>query len=200
MDVINQLGELALGSRLKRLSDRIMRDGANIYKKHGIDLEPRWFPVYYLLSKTPSLGVMEIAEELNMTHPSVSQIVKEMKKRGLIMSVKDITDKRKSLLSLSDKGMKMLPALKPIWKDIASGIHKILLEHKNSIMGAIEEVERSLMEEKPLDVWVGEVTADRLMDEVEIIDYKPRYRELFRDLNYEWIKKYFKIEGRRVSI
>jgi hypothetical protein len=50
MDVFNHLGELALGSRLKRLSDQIMRDGGKIYKDNAIDFEPRWFPIFYVIS------------------------------------------------------------------------------------------------------------------------------------------------------
>ena len=29
---------------------------------------------------------------------------------------------------------------------------------------------------------------------IEIIDYRPRYARYFRDLNYEWLEKYFEIE------
>ena len=193
MDVIKQLGELAIGSRLKRLSDRIMREGSNIYRKHGIDLEPRWFPVYYLLSQRSGIGVMEIAAELDTTHPSVSQIVKEMQKRGLIDSTVDKNDARKKLLSLSKKGTEMLPKIRPIWNDIAAGAHNILSQCNNNLLAAVEEVENHL-NRQPFDKWVDEVTTNRHLRDVDIVDYKPRYKDFFRDLNYEWIGKYFKIE------
>ncbi len=46
MDLIKSLGELALGSRLKRLSELIMKDGIRIYRSNGIDFQPKWFPVF----------------------------------------------------------------------------------------------------------------------------------------------------------
>ncbi len=30
--------------------------------------------------------------------------------------------------------------------------------------------------------------------EVEIVEFQPRYAEYFRDLNYEWLEKYFEVE------
>ncbi|MDZ7880809.1 MAG: GNAT family N-acetyltransferase [Saprospiraceae bacterium] len=35
----------------------------------------------------------------------------------------------------------------------------------------------------------------RKKTEVHIIDYTPQYADAFRDLNHEWIKKYFKLEA-----
>lgn len=35
---------------------------------------------------------------------------------------------------------------------------------------------------------------NNLIMEVEIIDYEPRYRHEYKDMNVEWISRYFKIE------
>ena len=50
-NLIDELGELALGSRLKRLSDRVMKDGKALYARNNIDFEPTCFPVFYPSSK-----------------------------------------------------------------------------------------------------------------------------------------------------
>ena len=109
MDLITSLGELAVGSRLKRLSDLIMKDGIRIYQSNGIDFQPKWFPVFYALSQTREMSVTEIAAALGLAHPSVSQTVKEMEKKGLISSKMSPEDARKRLLFLSKNGMTLLP-------------------------------------------------------------------------------------------
>lgn len=48
-DVLEQLGSLALGSRLRRVSDPLMYGTGKLYKSLSIDFEPRWFPVYTTL-------------------------------------------------------------------------------------------------------------------------------------------------------
>jgi len=193
MDVFNHLGELALGSRLKRLSDQIMRDGTKIYRQSGIDFEPRWFPVYYALSKESPSGVTEIAKSLGISHAAVSQVVRELLRKGLLVAVKDELDGRRKLLSLSEQGIKLLPRIQDLWNDIAVAIHQMINHHQTNIIDSIREVESSFAESS-LHNRVTAVTQDRCMDQIEIIEYQDKYKHLFKKLNYAWISKYFEVE------
>lgn len=49
MDFFNQTGKLAIGSRLRMLTDKITVDAAAIYKMFGVDLKPKWFPVFFCI-------------------------------------------------------------------------------------------------------------------------------------------------------
>lgn len=193
MDLFNQLGELALGSRLKRLSDRIMRDGARIYQSNDIGFEPKWFPVYYMLSQKAPLGVTELSQDLGVSHAAVSQVIRELLKKKLVTGVKDRTDGRKRLLSLSEKGQMLLPKIQELWNDIAVAIHQMILSHQSNIIDSIGEVEQSF-EECSLDQRVAMVTQQRCLDKVSILTYREDLKEHFRSLNYAWIGKYFQVE------
>jgi hypothetical protein len=81
MDIIKELGPLAIASRMKRLAELVFKQAINVYRVHGIDFEPKWFPLFYLLSQKESIGVMEASEYLNISHPAVIQFVKELEKR-----------------------------------------------------------------------------------------------------------------------
>ena len=188
MDVFNHLGELALGSRLKRLSDQIMRDGVKIYKDSGIEFEPRWFPVFYTLSKESPRGVTEVAGDLGVSHAAVSQVVRELLKKDLLVAVKDEYDGRRKLLSLSEKGKGLLPKIQEVWNDIAVAIHQMLSEHKTNIIDSLREVERSF-EVNNLHQRVASISQQRCLEQVEIIDFEPKYRDYFKSLNYAWIEK-----------
>ena len=194
MDLFNQLGELALGSRLKRLSDQVMRDGANIYKENNIDFEPRWFTVFYALTQKEPQGVTEIARELSLTHAAVSQTVRELLNKKLITAVKDKKDGRKRLLSLSNKGRELLPVIQPLWNDIAVAIHEMINEHQHSIIDSIQSVERSFKESK-LHERTRSITQKRLLKNIKVVPYDESYKAYFRELNYAWIKKYFEVES-----
>ena len=39
MDVLKQLGELAFASRLKRLSERLMKGVTRLYREHDVEFE-----------------------------------------------------------------------------------------------------------------------------------------------------------------
>ena len=84
-DVFSKLGPLIIASRLKRMSDYIMRAGAEFYRSNGIEFEPKWFPLYYLLSQEKELGIMDIAQKLNISHPAVIQLGKELEKNGWVI-------------------------------------------------------------------------------------------------------------------
>ncbi len=194
MDIFNHLGELALGSRLKRLSDQIMRHGARIYQANDMDFEPKWFPVFYLLSQDAPLGVTEMAQELGVTHAAVSQTVRELLQKKLIKGVKDPQDGRKRLLSLSEKGQELLPSLEEIWNDIALAFHDMIKNHQSNIIDSIREIERSFSESS-LDQRVAEITQQRCLDKVAIVPFSEELKDYFKVLNHAWISKYFTVEG-----
>lgn len=193
MDLIKSLGELAVGSRLKRLSDFIMKDGIRIYQSNNVDFQPKWFLVFYALSQNKKMSVTEIANELGLAHPTVSQTVKEMEKKGLLDSRPSPHDARKRELSLSQRGQVLLPKMEPIWRDISNAIHRILVQNEHSLLRAIEEVE-SRFEEKRFFDWVQEETRERQLQEVQILEYHPDLKTFFKELNYYWIEKYFEVE------
>lgn len=140
-DVFSKLGPLIIGSRMKRMSDYIMRAGAEFYHSNGIEFEPKWFPLYYLLSQEKELGIMDIAQKLNISHPAVIQLAKELEKKGWITSTKSKEDARKRLLKLSKKGLSMLPQLQLIWDDIREVNRQVVESQPTNILNALEEME-----------------------------------------------------------
>jgi DNA-binding MarR family transcriptional regulator/GNAT superfamily N-acetyltransferase len=193
MDIIAQLGELALGSRLKRVSEQMMQDGVGIYETYGIKFNPYWFPVFYAIAEQGKLTIMELAQITNNTHPAVIKISKALEKQGLIDSFRDNKDKRKRWLKLSEEGLKLLPTLQLVWKDIAAGINEALHEQNNHILQSLSKLESSL-NNKSLFQRVKEKRTQRLLDSVRIVEFSPELAPHFARINYNWIEQYFKIE------
>src|SRR5689334_4252408 len=144
MDLIRELGPLALASRLRRISDRIMADGGRIYASQGIRFEPRWFPMFYLLQDRPPMPLTEIARALGLTHPAVNQIAADLVEEGFLTSISEKTDKRKRLLSLTAKGKALLPGLRPIWSDIEEATGELLRSTGHDVLGVLGLLEQKL--------------------------------------------------------
>ena len=193
MDFVNNLGLLVLGSRLRRLSDRIMSSGQEIYRTAKIEFEPRWFPVFRLLADHGPLTVGVCARRLGLTHASISQMARAMGKHGIITSRKDASDERRRLLELTDKGRAMLPELQTLWQDIEAGIRDVVDYGGVDILAALEGIEQALAVQS-LSERASKHRTNRLMDEATIIDFRPEFRDYFKTLNYEWLEKYFVIE------
>jgi DNA-binding MarR family transcriptional regulator/predicted GNAT family acetyltransferase len=199
MDIVKQLGELALGSRLKRLSDTIMRNGTDIYQANKIDFEPRWFPVFYTLAEYGDMTVTDLAREIGVKHPTISQTVKELERRGLVSSSQCEEDGRRRILTISQEGKDMLPKMRPVWNDISNAIHSMIQEHKHNILCAIESFEQDF-DSKCFFDRVNDETQKRQLDEVDILDYQPELSADFKRISLEWIEKDFNVEEEDTAI
>lgn len=189
----NQVGKIALGSRLRRLSEYLTEEAYNVYRLYDIDLQPKWFPVFYVLSQGQEKSISTIANEIGHSQPSVSKIVREMAKKGIVVESKDDTDKRKNVVSLTEQGREMTHKIEYQYKDVNIVIENALSETNANLWHAIEEWEY-LLAQKSLFKRVQEQKKRRESADVEIIDYEPQYQQVFRALNVEWISAYFKME------
>ncbi|NLR77518.1 MarR family winged helix-turn-helix transcriptional regulator [Chitinophaga eiseniae] len=142
-NLIEASGILAIATRLQRLSDQLRKEGQLIYKAHGIDFEPKWFPVVYTLHQKPVLSVVEIAAEIGYSHPSTISLLKELEKQKLVRSKKDKTDERKRLILLTEKGKELVIQMQPVWGKMSAALAS-LTDTPNNLMKAIEEVEANI--------------------------------------------------------
>lgn len=193
MNFYDQTGKMALGSRLRRLSEQITEQAAEIYDLYEVDLQPKWFPVFYALSGGEEKSIMDIAREIGHTHPSVSQIVREMAARRYIKEKKGEADGRKNFVVLSAEGRALRDKMQPQLKDVQTAIEKAMKETDHDLWRAICEWE-FLLEQKSLLRRVQEEKKLRESARVKIVDGTPEYFQAFRQLNEEWITKYFRME------
>jgi len=193
MDFYDRTGKMALGSRLRRLSEQMTEQAAAIYDLYQVDLQPKWFPVFYSLSPTEARSITDIAREIGHTHPSVSQIVREMAAKGYITEKKGESDGRKNFILLSPAGEQTRQKMQAQLDDVTSAIEKAMKETHHDLWKAIAEWE-FLLGEKSLLRRVQEEKKIRESSEVQIVDYTPADQPAFRRLNEEWITKHFRME------
>ena len=193
MDFYTRTGKMALGSRLRRLSEQMTEQAAGIYDLYQVDLQPKWFPVFYALSEREEKSIMDIAREIGHTHPSVSQIVREMAVKGYVIEKKGEVDGRKNFVQLSPAGRALREKMQVQLDDVTSAIEKAMEETHHDLWKAIGEWE-FLLEQKSLLRRVQEEKKVRESALVQMVDYTPAYQAAFRRLNEEWITRYFRME------
>ncbi len=192
MKIYKKTGKMAIGSRLRLLTDKITEDAAAVYKLYGADLHPKWFPVFHTLSEGENT-ITEIAKEIGHSHASVSKIVSEMSKKGVVLEKKDKQDGRRNLITLSKKGKEIVEKVQDQYVDVNNAIEDILNNTQHNLWKAIEEWEY-LLNQKSLLRRVQEQKKSRESSNVKIVGYEDKYAEVFKQLNEEWISTYFKME------
>jgi N-acetylglutamate synthase-like GNAT family acetyltransferase/DNA-binding MarR family transcriptional regulator len=193
LQLYENTGKMALGSRLKQLSERLAEQAARVYELYEVDLDPKWFPVFYMLKSGRCLPITVIAEAIGHSHASVSKIAKEMAAAGILKSEKFAGDARVKQVCITDKGCSLLSGFERQTADMEAVVDELLGQCQHNICEAISEVEY-LLEEKDLYCRVRSKCIDRDRENIELIEYSAEHATSFRDLNYEWINKYFEVE------
>jgi len=194
MNFFDTVGKVALGSRLRLLTDRITADAAQIYGMYGIDMQPKWFPVFYVLSGGEQKTVTAIAKEIGHSHPSVSKIIGEMVAKGIVKEKKDKEDGRRNMVSLSAKGSIITEKIRDQYEDVNNAIEKISAGTTHDLWKAIGDWE-FLLDQQTLLRRVQEQKKQRESGNVKIVDYRPAHQQAFRKFNEAWITKWFKMEA-----
>lgn len=103
--------------------------------------------ILYELGQTPEIAATEIGEKLNLDRGYLSRILRAFQRKRLITRKTDATDKRRSLLSLTEKGRtafqqldrRSSEAAKGMITDLPSGAVNTLLAAMETIQGVLEK-------------------------------------------------------------
>jgi DNA-binding MarR family transcriptional regulator len=144
MDFTHKKGAGAFGTRMRRLSERLDRDISNLYGGVDVVFEPRWFPVVALLKEEEPLSVTEIAARLGLTHPAVSQVVRQLKDENLITSIADENDERRRLLTLTAEARIRCRKLEPLWRAIVQATEDLIVEEVPDLLKKLDALDRAL--------------------------------------------------------
>ncbi len=215
MKLYERAGSLALGSRLRALAQRLTDDAAKAYQLHGVDFDPRWFPVFYLLANarrdreagpdvpreagaTDVAGVStvtELAESIGMSHAAVSQIVKAMTIAGLVESTPNANDGRVRDLALSAKGVRVGHRVEELFADVGAAVDEMLAEMHDNLWRALAEAE-SAFDDRGLYQRIANKRRERLEPAIAVRDFddSPSDAAAFERLNLEWIEHWFVVE------
>jgi len=150
MDFLASMGSIALGSRLKRLSDRMLSDASAIYSELGFDIQSRWFPMLALLHKQDCLTVNQVVEQLGVSQPAVSQFAGELVKADLISMVACEDDGRRRNLTLTPFGREQVQRMQPLWRAIRLAAESLCEASGQDLMGDIERLEKALIKQSLL--------------------------------------------------
>ncbi|GAA4274944.1 helix-turn-helix domain-containing GNAT family N-acetyltransferase [Aquimarina gracilis] len=193
MNFFDNAGVMAIGTRLRMLSEKLTEDASRIYEMYEVALKPKWFPVFYVLSQNGQKSITTIANEIGHSHPSVSKIVREMVKEGILSEKKDSKDGRKNNIVLTARGKNIANQILEQYHDVEHAVQAMLDQSRHNMWQAIEEFE-FLLEQKSMLKRVTEEKKQREALKVQIVNYEPKYHPFFKSINEDWINTHFVME------
>jgi DNA-binding MarR family transcriptional regulator len=146
-DVIEELGYLALGTRLKRLGERLQAQTQGLLEEAGIELPASHFPILAGLDRLGPLSVGEIAEAVGMSQPGVTRMLDKLQSDGWVKSTSTSGDRRVRTIALTAAGEKLVASSKrTVWPRIESAVADACKGRGESLLPALAALEESLME------------------------------------------------------
>ena len=194
-DVLSEKGDLFLGSRMKRLAERMQADATKIFEASGHGkMLPAFNTVLAALDSNGEATISQLVELIGISQPAITRTVSGMVDSGLVALRADPSDQRVKIVSLTEKGVRLVAHLKSTaWPQIERAARSITRELSGGFLGQLSEVERRL-ESRPLN--------ERILPEngLEIVSYRPDLANDFYRLNAEWIEDMFVLEPSDVEV
>ena len=147
MDFYENVGVLAIASRLRRLTDRLSADDVKIYQLFELSFKPKWFPLFATLMDGEKHTVTSIAKETGLSHSSISVMAREMQVEDILKIASSDTDARKTDLCLTEHGKSQIPAVRRMMLAGEKSVNRLLNQCSQNLWYAIGEWEKLLDEQ-----------------------------------------------------
>lgn len=146
-DFVAALGFLPMGTRLKRLGERMQAGVQTHLDAHGFELQSAQFPLLAGLDRQGPMTISELAAGLGVTQPGVTRMILQLEARGLVERSDERADKRFKTVRLTAAGRQMMeraktelfPAIAAAVADICGG-DEDLLERLTRMEAAMAEI------------------------------------------------------------
>ena len=135
----------SLPMALLRSREAVMRLFRPGLRKHGVT-EQQW-RILRALAHSGPMEVTELAEATFLLAPSLSRILSDLEKRGLIVRRQVDTDLRRSVVSLDSKGLRLIAAHAPYSEEMYAKIaRRFGTERTRQLLTLLLQLEGSLEE------------------------------------------------------
>lgn len=151
-DVVRALGFTTLGSRLKRIGERLQSDTEELTTLLAeTDLPVPHNPLLAALDRHGPLSVGDLAGALGQSQPGITRMVGKMKTAGLVEIRPDPADKRVSLIALTEQGEALVTHLKDtLWPATEAAVADACSDLTGPLLDQLAQLEKALAE-KPLN-------------------------------------------------
>jgi DNA-binding MarR family transcriptional regulator len=158
-DVVKELGQLALGTRLKRLGERLQSQTQVLLQEAGIALPASHFPVLAALDRLGPMSVGELTESLGVSQPGVTRMLDKLSADGLVQSRQQADDRRVRTIALSRSGQQLIArAKRAVWPLVEAAVADACAGSTQPLLAQLTTVEEALAA-APLNIRAGRLRA-----------------------------------------
>ncbi|MEM6294797.1 MAG: bifunctional helix-turn-helix transcriptional regulator/GNAT family N-acetyltransferase [Myxococcota bacterium] len=188
-DILRDLGYLALGSRLKRLAERLQADAAKAHARLGYPMKPAQFPLLAALDRRGPLTVGQAVEALRVSQPSVTRTLGSLIALDLVETERDPDDSRLKRIRLTAEGDALVQRMKhELWPSIDAAAASLAEGPDGDLLSLLNRVEDGMQQES-LDARIARGPVG-----LRIVPYDDSLAGTFAEITRAWVEEMFTLE------
>ncbi|WP_380779761.1 GNAT family N-acetyltransferase [Sphingomonas sp. R86520] len=189
-DVLALEGAVMLGSRLKRLAERLQGGAERIAADCGLPTQPSQMPLLTALYRQGPMTVGDAVQALGISQPAVTRILSRLVEMGLVETSRDVRDQRSKTISLTLAGSGAMELAETVlWPRLRAAVAEVC--DAPALLALIAAAESALADE-PLD--------QRPRGGLAIRRFTDQLADAFYQINAEWIEDMYQLEHTDIDV
>jgi DNA-binding MarR family transcriptional regulator len=144
-DVVRELGYLCLGSRLKRIGERLQADVNRLSERAGLGVQAGQYPLLAAIDRNGPLTVGDLVDALGVSQPGVTRSVLRLVEMGLLEIERADEDRRQKTVALTEAGRRVVERSKEeIWRHVEAAVVELCGDLSGSLLDQLDAMEDRL--------------------------------------------------------
>lgn len=144
-DIIRQLGYLCLGTRLRRLGERLQSDVQRLTESAGLTIQPGQYPLLAALDRSGPLTVNALVGAVGISQPGVTRALSRLVDMGLVEMNHAHRDQRHKTARLTALGQQAIERSKrDLWPSIEAAVEELCAGHSGPMLAQLDAMETAL--------------------------------------------------------
>lgn len=184
-DVISERGLLFLGSRMRRLGERMQADVARVIEQAGLPLQPSHYPLLATVDREGPMTIGAMAQSLGLSQPAVTRSVARLAELGLVATTKVHRDQRHKTVALTEQAQAVLAqSAATVWPRVEAAVAEVCGDGARPLLALLARLERGL----------DDASLDRRAPMLTVLPFSDDLAPAFHDINAQWIETMFTLE------
>ena len=150
-DIVRTFGFLTLGSRMKRIAERLQADTQRIMDDMDVPLQVSQYPLLAALDRNGPLSIGDLAAVVGITQPGATRSVSQLARLGMVRTRQEPGDQRRRIVALTRKGQEQIDfAEQFVWPRIEAAVADLCGGLSGPLLRQLAAIEDGLAE-TPLD-------------------------------------------------
>ncbi|TIX87419.1 MarR family transcriptional regulator [Rhizobium sp. P44RR-XXIV] len=146
-DIVKSLGLLCLGSRFRRIGERLQADTQQIIEELGVSIQSAQYPFLAAIDGNGPLTIGELAQAVGITQPGATRTISQLLELGYVDMQASAEDQRRRLISLTPKGHDLVAYSKQsVWPRIEQAVAELCGDMSGPILQQLAVIEEGLAE------------------------------------------------------